>query len=123
MFIYGCSGKDPDKKELIFPLLMRNNCDLFSFNDSSFYLQRDREGSARIALWRELSLINCYTLEISFCGADIGKYEYMHFNLVNFYINNFQNIYNEVAQYFCNTLWDCFEPDSEKVKIVKEEIL
>ena len=61
---------------------MRNNCNVFSFKDCTFLLQKDREGSARIALWRELNIINCYTLEMSFCGADIGKYEYFHFNLV-----------------------------------------
>jgi len=74
MFTYGCSGIDPHRKELIFPLLMRDNCDIFNFKDSTFYLHKGREGSARIALWSELSIINCYTLEISFCGSDIGKH-------------------------------------------------
>ena len=42
IFIYGCSGKDPSKKEQIFPLLMKNNCPVFSFKDSSFLVQKDR---------------------------------------------------------------------------------
>jgi hypothetical protein len=46
-------------------------------------VQKEKEGCARITFWRELMLINCYTLEISFCGADSGKYEYFHFNLEN----------------------------------------
>ncbi len=49
------------------------------------------KGTARIALWRELNLINCYTLEISFCGADFGKYEYFHFN---------HDIYKEMGDSF-----------------------
>jgi hypothetical protein len=44
----GCAGKDPNKKEQIFPLLMRNNCSVFCFKDCTFLLQKDREGSARV---------------------------------------------------------------------------
>jgi hypothetical protein len=29
-------------------------------------------------------MIYCYTIEISFCGADFGKYDYFHFNLENY---------------------------------------
>lgn len=46
--IDGCSGKDPKRKELIFPMLFRNNCDFFSFKDSSFAIQKDRESTARV---------------------------------------------------------------------------
>ncbi|CAD8070138.1 unnamed protein product [Paramecium sonneborni] len=113
IFMYGCSGKDPNRKELVFPMLNRNNCSVFSFKDCCFLLQKDREGSARIALWRELSIINCYTLEMSFCGADFGKYEYFHFNL---------DIYKEIAQSFCLSIIDCYEPEQIKVKQVLEEI-
>ena len=42
----------------------------------------------QIAIWKEFNILNCYTLEISFCGADLGKYEYFHFN---------QDIYKEIA--------------------------
>lgn len=38
----------------------------------------------QIALWKELNIINCFTLEVSFCGSDFGKYEFYHFN-VNIY--------------------------------------
>ena len=36
IFMYGCSGKDPNRREMIFPLLMRNNCSVLSFKDCSF---------------------------------------------------------------------------------------
>ena len=32
-------------------------------------------------MWKEINITNCYTLEVSFCGADVGKYEYFHFNI------------------------------------------
>lgn len=44
----GCGGRDQEKRELIFPLIFRNNSHVFSFKDCSFALQKDREGSARV---------------------------------------------------------------------------
>lgn len=43
-------------------MLMRNNCPVFQFKDCCFEVQKDREGSARIALWKELNILNCFTL-------------------------------------------------------------
>jgi len=112
-FMYGCSGKDNKKRELVFPLLMRNNCDFFSYKDSSFAIQRDKESTARVQLWKEFSLINCYTLEISFCGPDFGKYEYFHFTY---------DMLKELADSFCYSILDMHDPDQIKTKQVMEEI-
>ena len=80
LFMYGCSGKDLNKKELAFPFLMKNICPVFSFKDCSFVVQKEKEGTARIAVWKEFNLVHTYTLEASFCGADFGKYEFFHYN-------------------------------------------
>lgn len=55
----GCSGKDPVRREQVFPMIMKNNCPVFSFKDCCFNVQKDREGAARviriiiqIALWK-----------------------------------------------------------------------
>ena len=100
--MYGCNGKDPNKKELAFPMLMKNKCSVFSFRDCSFTVQKEKEGTARIAIWKEFNLIHCYTLEASFCGADFGKYEFFHYN---------QEIFYEIAVSFCKCLIDMFDPD------------
>eukprot|EP01017_Pseudomicrothorax_dubius_P030176 TRINITY_DN3736_c0_g1_i4.p1 TRINITY_DN3736_c0_g1~~TRINITY_DN3736_c0_g1_i4.p1 ORF type:complete len:304 (+),score=75.68 TRINITY_DN3736_c0_g1_i4:107-1018(+) len=113
IFFYGCSGKDTKKREHVIPLLMSKNCEVFSYKDCSFALQKDREATARIALWRELSIINCYTLEISFSGSDQGKYQFIHFNLP---------LFREMANTFCQTLVDYGDPDQRKVNAVLEEI-
>ena len=34
-----------------------------------------------IAFSKEFNFIKCYTLEMSFCGDDKGKYKYFYFNL------------------------------------------
>jgi len=48
-FMYGCS-KDNSKKEQIFPALMKMNLNTFSFKDSCFLIQKDREGASRVSL-------------------------------------------------------------------------
>lgn len=92
---------------------MRNNCDFFSFKDSSFAIQKDRESTARVQLWKEFSLTNCFTLEISFCGPDFGKYEYFHFTY---------DMLKELADSFCYSILDMNDPDQTKVKQTMEEI-
>lgn len=64
-------------------------------------------------LWRELSLINCYTLEISFCGPSMGRYEYFHFNI---------DMLKEAAHAFFYTVMDLIDPEQIKVKQSMEEI-
>ena len=81
VFQYGCSGKINDRlKERIFPALMEKNCDIFSFADCSFIVQKAKESTARVVAWKEMGITNTYTLEASFCGADYGKYADFHFN-------------------------------------------
>lgn len=46
----------------------------FSFENSKFGVQKGKEATARIALWKELkSSPSIFTLESSFAGMDIGK--------------------------------------------------
>mmetsp|Transcript_13479 Transcript_13479/g.11544 ORF Transcript_13479/g.11544 Transcript_13479/m.11544 type:complete len:495 (+) Transcript_13479:437-1921(+) len=113
IFMYGCQGKDTKRKELIFPMLYRNNCDFFSIKDSSFNIQKDKESTARVNIWRELNILNCYTLEISFCGPDFGKFEYLHFNY---------DMFREMAVTFCHSILDMTDPDQAKVNKIMEEI-
>jgi len=43
-----------------------------SFEDSRFAVQKLKENTARINLWRELKCDNVFTLEASFAGYMIG---------------------------------------------------
>lgn len=40
----------------------------FSYDYSRFKVQRNKESTARITLWRELKTPNVFTMEASFCG-------------------------------------------------------
>ena len=73
--MYGCSNQKADRlKERIYPLLFSKNSDNFSFNGCNFVVQKARECTARVVMWREFNLINSFTLEATFCGATDGRY-------------------------------------------------
>jgi hypothetical protein len=42
-------------------------------------MSRTKDGTARIAMFKELNITNIFTLEASFCGADKGKFKDQHF--------------------------------------------
>lgn len=69
--MYGNSGRVNDRlKEKIFPCLMDKNCDIFNFGDCNFAVQKAKESTARVVMWKEMGITNTFTLECSFCGAD-----------------------------------------------------
>lgn len=71
IFMYGNSGRVNDRlKERIFPSLMDKNSEIFNFADCSFAVQKAKESTARVAIWKELGITNTFTLEASFCGSD-----------------------------------------------------
>ena len=80
IFMYGNSMSEDPSATRIFPYIMSKLCDYFSFKDSRFSLTKSKETTARISLYRELNIPCIYTMEASFCGADQGEYENIHFN-------------------------------------------
>jgi hypothetical protein len=58
---------------------MSKLCDYFSFEQSRFSMNRAKDGTARIAMFKELGIPNIFTMEASFCGADKGKHKDLHF--------------------------------------------
>lgn len=52
----------------------------FSFENSRFGIQKSKESTARIALYKELKTApNIFTMESSFAGVDYGKEKGNHF--------------------------------------------
>jgi hypothetical protein len=43
-------------------------------------VQKSKAGTGRVVGFRELGLVNAYTMEASFAGAAVGKYAKQHFN-------------------------------------------
>jgi hypothetical protein len=41
---------------------------MFRFFSSKFKIEKSKEKTARVVLWREFNIMNCFTLEASFLG-------------------------------------------------------
>ena len=76
-FMYGCTvgALDPHSnksnatiKALPYFFSQRNK--LFRFNQCNFAVEKEKEATARIVLFRELNLMQSFTLEVSFYGGE-----------------------------------------------------
>ena len=112
IFMYGCVGKARNR-EKIFPKLLEKISDVFSFSDCVFGIQKAKESTARIVHYKELGIINSFTLEASFCGSNFGKHADFHFN---------QEHLQQLGHDFCEALLDFCNPDQLKVKQIMEEL-
>jgi len=110
IFMFGNNQqKQNDRlKEKIFPMLFAENNENFSFDDCNFAVQKSRESTARVVMWKEFNLINSYTLECSFCGPSRGIYSGCHFNTTLMMV---------MGRVFCKTLVDFAENESRARQI------
>jgi predicted nucleic acid-binding Zn finger protein len=51
------------------------SCAAFCWQNCSFVVERVKEGSARVVVWRQIGVVRSYTMESSYCGCDQGKYK------------------------------------------------
>jgi hypothetical protein len=95
VFIYGCHAKywpsvdgenglygppPPVLHEQIYPFLLSEENESFSFKDCRFKVQRCKASTGRVVCWKECKVVNSYTLEASFCGPDQGPGKGLHFS-------------------------------------------
>ncbi|XP_056271749.1 cytosolic carboxypeptidase 2 isoform X2 [Pseudoliparis swirei] len=108
VFMYGCNNRgDASLKlhERVFPLMMSKNAsNKFSFKSCKFRVQRSKEGTGRIAMWR-LGIKNSYTMEATFGGSTLGDRRGTHFTTRDL---------KSLGFYFCDTLLDYCDPDPSK---------
>jgi cytosolic carboxypeptidase protein 2/3 len=78
-FMYGCKDKNDPIKSRVFPLLYSKQSKYFSFEDCRFNMQKSKEATARIQLFKEILDPVVFTLETSFCGyhPDRGNKQFM----------------------------------------------
>lgn len=79
IFMYGNNNPNSPEQVRIFPFIMSKLLSYFSYEYSRFGVQKSKESTARISLWRELKIPTIYTMEASFCGADKGPLAHQHF--------------------------------------------
>ena len=110
--MYGCSGRSK-LRERVFPKLLERVSEIFSFKDCVFGLQKSKESTARIVLYKEVGINNSYTLESSFCGSDFGKHSDFHFSTEH---------YQEIGHNLCDAILDFCDPDQSKIKAILDEL-
>eukprot|EP00698_Gefionella_okellyi_P012506 TRINITY_DN3376_c0_g1_i1.p1 TRINITY_DN3376_c0_g1~~TRINITY_DN3376_c0_g1_i1.p1 ORF type:complete len:976 (-),score=156.11 TRINITY_DN3376_c0_g1_i1:4-2508(-) len=116
IFIYGCDNKENDSlrlKERVFPRMLWKNSQCFAFADCNFRVQKAKESTARVVAWRELGVMNSFTMEASFAGANFGRSVNHHFTPTHL---------EEMGHYFCDTLLDYCDPDQTRAAAVLREL-
>ena len=82
VFFYGCAyknyeheGRIKNAKLRILPLLCCHKNKSFSFTGSSFKLDKSKESTGRVVVFRDFNIMNSFTIECSFHGkkAPDGK--------------------------------------------------
>ena len=117
IFIYGCDAlNDPTSrlKSRVFPrMLSKNASDMFSYTSSRFVVQKSKEGTGRVVMWREAGIQNSYTLEATFAGSTQGKLKGVQFSTAHL---------EDMGYHLCDTLLDYCDPDQSKVENIMQEI-
>jgi len=71
MFLYGCQVGNLPLETREFAWVLSKTSPLFSYRKSSFYLETNKIGTARVNLYQELKIKYSYTLETSFYGSEV----------------------------------------------------
>ena len=117
VFIYGCDSLEDASSRLksrVFPrMLSKNAPDMFSYNSSRFVVQKSKEGTGRVVMWREAGIQNSYTLEATYSGSTQGKLKYVQFSTAHL---------EEMGYHLCDTLLDYCDPDQTKTESIMQEL-
>lgn len=57
------------------PKILSQIAPAFSMASCSFVVERSKEATARVVVWREIGVQRSYTMESTLCGCDQGKYK------------------------------------------------
>ncbi|KAJ7419253.1 Cytosolic carboxypeptidase 1 [Willisornis vidua] len=90
VFMYGCSvketmwhtGVNPASCDLVedpsyrtLPKILSQIAPAFCMGSCSFVVEKSKESTARVVVWREIGVQRSYTMESTLCGCDQGKYK------------------------------------------------
>ncbi|KAJ8285431.1 hypothetical protein GJAV_G00026720 [Gymnothorax javanicus] len=90
VFMYGCSLKETiwhtsgctsacDLQEDLgyrtLPKILSQVAPAFSMSSCSFVVEKSKESTARVVVWREIGVQKSYTMESTVCGCDQGRYK------------------------------------------------
>ncbi|KAK7793652.1 hypothetical protein R5R35_006136 [Gryllus longicercus] len=123
VFLYGCcnagswnqvdrSNSDDPVDYLMLPYLMQHFSKAFNLQACNFRVERMREATARVTIWREFGVKRSYTMESSFCGCDQGFYQGYHLDTIHL---------KEIGANFCEAMACLKDEGGWKADITPEE--
>ena len=56
------------------PRILQSIAPAFSLNNCSFLVEKAKESTARVVVWRQIGVVRSYTMESTYCGCDQGAY-------------------------------------------------
>lgn len=74
-------------------------------------MQKCRESTARVVLWKEFEVLNSFTLECSFCGPTQGMFKDCHFT---------PRTLKELGKAFCETMVTYQMNREARLRVFKE---
>ncbi|NXO47998.1 CBPC4 carboxypeptidase, partial [Aramus guarauna] len=90
VFLYGCSIKETlwqagctvdttviteDVGYRALPKILDKVAPAFVMNSCSFLVEKSRESTARVVVWKEMGVLRSYTMESTYCGCSHGLYK------------------------------------------------
>uniref|UniRef100_A0A8B9F637 ATP/GTP binding protein like 1 n=1 Tax=Amazona collaria TaxID=241587 RepID=A0A8B9F637_9PSIT len=90
VFLYGCSIKETlwqagctvdtaviteDIGYRTLPKILDKVAPAFVMNSCSFLVEKSRESTARVVVWKEMGVLRSYTMESTYCGCSHGLYK------------------------------------------------
>ncbi|NXJ98973.1 CBPC1 carboxypeptidase, partial [Corythaixoides concolor] len=57
------------------PKILSQTAPAFCMGSCSFVVEKSKESTARVVVWREIGVQRSYTMESTLCGCDQGKYK------------------------------------------------
>lgn len=77
--MYGCNNKQQPEECRILPLILSKINKVFNFEFCKFGVQKTKESTARVCLYKELKTCpNIFTIESTFSGIDFGDFKGEH---------------------------------------------
>ena len=113
MFMYGCSPHNPAQAlmERVWPFILHKSTPMFKYDDCTFRAEKSKEGSARVVVWKEFSVMNSYTLEMSLGGGhfatnkDVSERTALHYDVTH---------YLQIGFAMCQAILDLHDPGKVK---------
>ena len=94
----------------VIPKLLSEQTQMFRFYSCKFKVEKSKEKAARIVLWREFDVMNCFTLEASFFGYFDEEHNTQEFKEKHF---------EDMGEHLANSLYEylIIMEEEERIKL------